>query len=276
MSIKSRNGLKAEFVSGTAATEQKFEDVFDSHYNIYEDPVLLGPSGSTGVNGLWYSSIGGTVSSIGPTSSGVPGQIFAYDEGAWVCTETNKWVFLPSNVAAGSAGPTGPDGATGATGDTGPTGPTGDTGLSGTTGQTSITVYGTSTLQVTAGTTLFTLIPGLTQTIEVPSDCIVQIQTYGGFNSNSTSSTAVNSIEFGIFIDGSLNTEGGYARYFGVGNSTPANNQVNWSLGLSLVLTPGSHTIDVRTVYNTGASSAVSGNSSNSKQGSLIVTIIKL
>ena len=52
MASKSRNTLKSEFVSGTAATQSKFEDIFDSHFNVYEDSVLLGPTGVTGTNGL--------------------------------------------------------------------------------------------------------------------------------------------------------------------------------------------------------------------------------
>ena len=52
MSIKTRNTLKSEFVSGTAATQSKFEDIFDSQYNKAEDSVLIGPVGLTGTNGL--------------------------------------------------------------------------------------------------------------------------------------------------------------------------------------------------------------------------------
>lgn len=67
--IKGRNALKAEFVSGTAATEDKFKDVFDSHYNRYEDSVLMGPIGLTGKYGL-QGPTGGTFNGLlGPAGS---------------------------------------------------------------------------------------------------------------------------------------------------------------------------------------------------------------
>jgi hypothetical protein len=67
MSILSRSALKAEFVSGTAATQQKFEDIFDSSYNKNDESVLMGPVGMTGTLGLWYSD------DAAPVSSGATG-----------------------------------------------------------------------------------------------------------------------------------------------------------------------------------------------------------
>lgn len=52
MSIKTRNTLKGLFASGTAATQSKFDDLFDSHLNKAEDSVLMGPVGVTGSKGL--------------------------------------------------------------------------------------------------------------------------------------------------------------------------------------------------------------------------------
>lgn len=125
MSIISRNSLKAEFVSGTAATQSKFEDVFDSHYNRYEDSVLLGPvgvtgqygllgptgpttfngllgpegatfyngllgpAGSTSYTGLWIST-GATPS--GPTASGSTGNVIFDNQYMYICTQTNTWL----------------------------------------------------------------------------------------------------------------------------------------------------------------------------------------
>ena len=71
MSILSRNALKAEFVSGTAATQQKFEDLFDSSYNMNDDSVLMGPVGMTGSLGLWISNDAEPGSS---SASGLTGQ----------------------------------------------------------------------------------------------------------------------------------------------------------------------------------------------------------
>jgi hypothetical protein len=59
MSILSRNSLKAEFISGTAATSSKFGDIIDSSYNKNDDSLVLGPTGMTGVYGL-LGPTGGT------------------------------------------------------------------------------------------------------------------------------------------------------------------------------------------------------------------------
>ena len=164
MSIKSRNTLKSEFVAGTAATADKFADIFDSHFNKYEDSVLAGPVGLTGTNGLigpdgatffngllgpdgatffngligpdgatsyngiWYNVIDTVPGST--TSTGKVGQLCADDNGIWVCYAENQWVFL--SVVGNLAGPTGAQGPQGITGPSGgPIGPTGITGPSG-------------------------------------------------------------------------------------------------------------------------------------------------
>lgn len=97
MSIKNRNTLKAEFTSGLAATQEKFENVIDSSYNREEDSVLMGPTGITGTFGL-IGPIGGTHNGVkgpagsthyiglflstlgtaptGPVSSGMTGEVF--------------------------------------------------------------------------------------------------------------------------------------------------------------------------------------------------------
>lgn len=116
MSIKNRNELKNEFLTGVPVTEQKFSDLFDSYYNVSEDSVLIGPIGQTGINGLigpsgathyngtWYSIIGDTPETL--TSLGSTGQITADESGIWICYEENKWVYVP--VSQGSTGATGP------------------------------------------------------------------------------------------------------------------------------------------------------------------------
>jgi hypothetical protein len=126
MSIKNRNTLKAEFVSGTAATSSKFDDIFDSHFNKYEDSVLAGPLGLTGTNGLvgpagatfynglvgpagatFYTGLigpGGATSYIGLwldstsaipagyTANGATGQVIIGGTAMYICTSTNNWL----------------------------------------------------------------------------------------------------------------------------------------------------------------------------------------
>ena len=95
MSVKSRNSLKAEFVAGTAANSDKFNDIMDSHYNVYEDSVLLGPSGMTGQYGilgpegptvylgLWLDQTGATPS--GSTATGATGQVIIDGTDLYIC-----------------------------------------------------------------------------------------------------------------------------------------------------------------------------------------------
>lgn len=94
MSQKTKLSLKSEFVSGTAATSAKFEDLIDSAYNKVDDSILYGPLGTTGKYGL-LGPTGGTYNGLigpsgtdffvglflgnstptGPTSTGSTGQI---------------------------------------------------------------------------------------------------------------------------------------------------------------------------------------------------------
>lgn len=99
MSILSRNALKAEFISGTAATSDKFANVFDSTFNLNDDSLLIGPTGITGSYGLWFNIIGATPISL--SSTGSTGQIAASSEGFWVCIEQDSWVFVPTTYPIG-------------------------------------------------------------------------------------------------------------------------------------------------------------------------------
>jgi hypothetical protein len=116
MSSKSRINLKSEFVSGTAATQSKFEDLIDSSYNTYQDSVLLGPSGQTGTNGLvgpagvtsyngvkgpdgathylglWLDQSGATPGSS--ASTGATGQVVISGTSIYVCGGLNSWILI--------------------------------------------------------------------------------------------------------------------------------------------------------------------------------------
>jgi len=72
MSILNRTTLKSLFVSGTAANQSKFEDVFDSHYNINEDSLLQGPLGLTGSYGV-LGPAGGTHHGLWISTGAAPG-----------------------------------------------------------------------------------------------------------------------------------------------------------------------------------------------------------
>lgn len=128
MSSKSRINLKLEFVSGTAATQTKFENIIDSSYNTSEDSILLGPIGQTGNRGLVgpigltsYNGLigpGGTAFNnglLGPTgpthylglwldltgstpgssaATGSTGQVIISGTSIYICKSTNSWILI--------------------------------------------------------------------------------------------------------------------------------------------------------------------------------------
>ena len=128
MSSKSRINLKTEFVSGTAATQTKFENLIDSSYNTNEDSVLLGPVGLTGTRGLVgptgvtsYNGLIGPSGSafnnglLGPTgathylglwldlsgatpgssaATGSTGQVVISGTAVYVCGGLNSWILI--------------------------------------------------------------------------------------------------------------------------------------------------------------------------------------
>jgi len=116
MSSKSRINLKTEFVSGTAATQTKFENLIDSAYNTNEDSVLMGPIGLTGTKGLvgptgttsyngvkgpdgathylglWLDQSGATPGSS--ASAGSTGQVVISGTAVYVCGGLNSWILI--------------------------------------------------------------------------------------------------------------------------------------------------------------------------------------
>lgn len=186
--------------------------------------------------------------------------------------------------SGGPTGPTGPAGATGINGATGPTGPsgangaTGATGASGTTGQAITEVYGSGQLVVTTSTTTYTLIPGLTQTIVVPSNCKVYVSSTGGMQSTGATSTTYSVVDVGLFCDGVVSTTGGQRRIAIANTSSLAQLISNWSLIQTYTLAAGSHTFEVKAMSGAPGSSStnVSSSSAPQLQGVLTVTIIKL
>lgn len=133
MAIQNRTQLKSNFVSGTAATASKFDDIFDSHFNKYDDSVLAGPIGQTGTNGLigpsgntfyngligpsgstFYKGLLGPIGSThysglwiddtasipaGSTATGSTGQIVVSGTSVYICYSTNNWIKLQGLTA---------------------------------------------------------------------------------------------------------------------------------------------------------------------------------
>jgi hypothetical protein len=169
MSHLNNTDLKALFISGTAATPDKFASLIDSSWNVIgNDNVLLGPTaatanafdyyvpgftGTTGfvpgytaqtglwglvgptgsANGLWYQVLNTIPSGLTGTT-GITGQIYANTTSLYICLGSGNWLVVGAGgMGSGATGPTGAQGPTGP-GFTGPTGSQGPTGAQGPTG----------------------------------------------------------------------------------------------------------------------------------------------
>ena len=147
-------------------------------------------------------------------------------------------------------------------------------------GQTTYKLYGNASLPLSNATTAYFVVPGLSQTFTVPSNCSVYVFSTGGIgNTNGSSYTFTSYV--GIFVDGSLQTDGGFNHINTMNPNTinVAFTNTTWSLSSILNLSVGSHTVDIRARYvntsNAGQGAAVSGVSGNSRQGELYIIIIK-
>lgn len=186
---------------------------------------------------------------------------------------------------AACAGPAGQDGEPGAKGDpgvpgmTGPMGAPGDQGPigdPGTTGQDVLEVYGTGQLVVTSATTNYVVIPGLTQTVVVPADARVRVETNGGLQCTQAGA-AYAVVDLALFVDNNPSGLAGQRRVVAANTTTVGQMIANWSFGRTFTLTAGTHTIDVRgiSVDPSAAAANVSSASAPQLQGVLTVTILK-
>lgn len=139
-------------------------------------------------------------------------------------------------------------------------------------GQSAITVFGTNSLNLTSKETNFTLVPGLTQTINVPADSRIILTTDGGIYSSGAVNT-FSVADVGIFIDGALVS----VRRIVIGNNPLPQSIGNWSLSLAQTLSAGSHTIEVRARSGLKGSenATVSSDSDPLLRGQLTVSVIK-
>lgn len=189
---------------------------------------------------------------------------------------TSQMLSVPYALYAESSGSSvaGPTGPTGATGPAGATGATGPTGAAGTTGQDIHEVYGTGQLSVGAATTSYTLIPGLTQTINIPANSKVFVHTDGGIQSTGATSTTYSVVDVAIFVDGVAGSQ----RRVSIANTSSLAQLIgNWSMGESYQLPQGNHTFEVKAIGGIpGSSNAnVSSGAAPQLQGVLTVIVVK-
>ncbi len=183
--------------------------------------------------------------------------------------------------AAGAAGATGPQGPAGAQGPAGPAGSAGAAGATGATGPQGppgvidkYHVYGTGgRLAVTS--TVATLQPGMTQTINLAAPSTVIIwATIGALNTVTTTGSYSN-IDMIVYVDGNFLPSGGWNR-FSVVNGTGTNSFSTCAINTMITLPAGAHTIELRTARSSGTSSVnIGGNAAlDTNPGEMTIMVL--
>lgn len=219
---------------------------------------------NTNSNGLVSLEIGnGTVvSGIFSSIDWASGPYFVKTEIApaggtsYTITGTSQLLSVPYALYAKTSGSSipGPKGDKGDQGDLGLTGEKGEKGdqgiqgLTGPAGNSPIITFakGTNSLVANNSVLSYTLIPGLTEKINIPIGSIhkVLIQTDGGLQLNSSSSTGVGFTDIAIFVNG---VKEGSGRRVPVINNSSVSYAVNsFSFSSLTTLTEGTYTIEVK------------------------------
>jgi hypothetical protein len=122
-------------------------------------------------------------------------------------------------------------------------GPQGDTGPAGTTGQDAKTVWSTDGLQLEPATG-DVAIPGLKQTVDVPPDSMLLVNTDGGVSFAPKAGTWAY-LDIKLIVDGVDSVDiMNYRRMYLEGKSHWSYD--NWSFGHAFALPPGQHTFEVK------------------------------
>jgi len=133
-------------------------------------------------------------------------------------------------------------------------------------------VVGTGQLEVTAATD-YTLIPGLTLTMSVPSGAKVRVDTNGGLQCTAAGA-AYSVVDVAVFVDGAISQ----AQRRVVAANTDAVGQMlaSWSFGRVLAIPGGTHTIEVRAAGADGGmvTANISSASTPQLQGVMTVTTL--
>ena len=200
------------------------------------------------------------------------------------CRPNERMITLNVTGPTGATGERGPTGATGeqgapgADGAPGETGAVGPAGPAGTTGQRIAYATGSATA-VPPATGAFMLVPGLSLSIDVPADSNLLINTHGGVQTMSGSTSGVSRVDIAIVIDAAVAptfVPGGIQRVVAANTGGSLTTITNWSMTASPALAPGAHTIQVYAAFNGGNTLAnVSGNNTSVLQGALSVLVLK-
>lgn len=145
---------------------------------------------------------------------------------------------------------------------------------SSTSGQNITDSYGTGQVTLTAASTSYVVIPGLSQSITVPANAKVYVHTNGGLQTVGTGTT-YGVADFAIHVDGAIMGSGSTQLVVSANTQGLGNMFDNWSFGKSYSLTPGTHTIDVRVRDGNGTADVNVSGTGNYIQGVMTVIIVK-
>jgi len=134
----------------------------------------------------------------------------------------------------------------------------------------------------TAGVTIapatpFTLIPGMTTTVNIPANSKVLITTYGAVQTTSGAINGYSTVDVVVAIDGFLLPNGAYQRVIAANNGSLTTQFQYWSITTAPVVAAGSHTFAVFAAGagGVGSNATVGGDTNSVLQGELSVTILK-
>jgi hypothetical protein len=144
------------------------------------------------------------------------------------------------------------------------------------TGQNATTVFGTGSAIITA-VTGFTDLPGLSQSVTVPSNAVVQVSADGGIETASAAANGSSVVDVALAIDGALPANGAYKRIVAANTTGIVTMIASFDMSQAIPLAPGPHTIKLVAAGagGTGSSAQVSGDTTSVLQGELTVTILK-
>jgi len=128
---------------------------------------------------------------------------------------------------------------------------------------------------VTASSTTWQNLPGLSTTINLTQNAKVCITTDGGVqNAGAANTNAV--IDIAVYNNGALLSDGGFKRVCAINTNAWTGLFEYWSISTVVTLPPGTYTFDVRTrkASATTSNATVSGNNTTVMQGMMTVKIV--
>ena len=132
--------------------------------------------------------------------------------------------------------------------------------------------YGSSELTANSGT--YTVLPGLTQSVNLTGNAKVIITADGGMMTSSSANNGYSTVDVVLHQDGVMLSDGGFKRVIALNGRDNDNTIENWSFSVLLSMSAGTYTWDVRSRLLDGSNATVSGDNLSVLQGSLSIVVI--